>query len=343
MNQMKNKVGQKKKLKINLPELIFSQVEDELSTLESMRGEIDKFSYKLGNIFINILCASKFNWGINFWGLNLIQVDSKQDLDIKHQIFVLDSTEIPNLITKVWGSNQYAPTGVIKKRSNNQVQIIRDIHTDSWILNNVNTSKTIVIFDSILKLPDWYKASPLRLPLAIISNLHNMNLIHGAAIEEDNKRKLFLGDGGSGKSTRVVKILLKANSKLIADDYFVYDYLSNYIYPLYSSLKLREDNFLKFKNNFEQAVAGLNIATKKRIINTQKLDISMSNGGIIDQILLPSSIKFQTDEVNTKDVFRAVIPSTLNGLLNKYSFTAKSFSNLAHFKFKNWINWSEND
>ncbi|MFM1825874.1 MAG: hypothetical protein RLZZ37_509 [Actinomycetota bacterium] len=339
---MKNRAGRKKKLKINLPELIFNQVENELIRLRKIKGRIDTYSYKLGNIFFNVSCASKYHWDKNFWGLNLSKVDLKLDLEIKHHIDVLDSEEIPNLIIKVWGSNQYAPTGVVKKRSNNQVQIIRDIHTDSWILNNIKTGKLVVIFDSLNKLPDWYKASPLRLPLAIISNLNNMNLIHGGAIEKNNKCKLFLGDGGSGKSTRIVKTLLKADSKLIADDYFVYDYLNNYIYPLYCSIKLREDNFLKFKQDFEIAEVGLNVATKKRIFNTQKLNIPLSNGGFIDEILLPSSSKFHTDELTTKDVFRAVIPSTMTGLLNKFSFTAKSFSNLAHFKNKSWINWSEN-
>lgn len=264
-----------------------------------------------------------------------------QSIQLDHEFFVLDATEILDLITNVWGSNQYAPTGVVKKRSNETIQIVRDVHTDSWVFANQLTKKTFVVFDSIKKLPEWYRGSPLRLPIAMFSKIHHINLVHGGAIEQDGKCKIFLGDGGSGKSSSVIKFFLFRDYKILADDYFAFDYLQGLVYPLYCSIKLKEDIYLKYENFFAKAEVGKNHAKEKRIINIEKIELKMSRGGPIHEILLPSSTHGSQDKVIANDVFRAVIPSTMTGLMNKHSFSIRSFSTLAHFQNRRWINWGE--
>lgn len=295
----------------------------------------------MGDLIFSVTCFKNNEWAKNFWGLNVNKLLINRSNQLDHEFFVLDATEISNLITNLWGSNQYAPTGLVTKRSNETIQIIRDVHTDSWVLANQLTRKTIVVFDSIKKLPEWYRGSPLRLPMAMFCKNHHISLIHGGAIEQNGKCKIFLGDGGSGKSSSVIKYSLLGDYKILADDYFAYDYLRGMVYPLYCSIKLKEDNFQKYQKYVAKAETGKNQAKEKRIINVEKLELIMSQGGLIHEILLPSSTKGSEDKIITNDIFRAVIPSTLTGLMNRHSFALRSFSILAHFQNKRWMNWRE--
>lgn len=218
---------------------------------------------------------------------------------------------------------------------------MRDIHTDSWILINHIAKKSIVVFDSISKLPEWYRGSPLRLPIAMFSNYYKLGLIHGGVVERNSICSIYLGDGGSGKSTSVVKNILDYNQNLLADDYFAYDYLTGKIFPLYCSIKLKEDNYQTYKKFFSDGAVGSNIPKEKRVINTEKLNLNLSKGGVLHKIYLPNSTKYINDSIKTSDVYRAIIPSTLTGLMNHKSISIRSFSTLAHFKNKSWINWKE--
>jgi hypothetical protein len=127
--------------------------------------------------------------------------------------------------------------------------------------------------------------------------------------------------------------IINRNNNLIMDIYNLYDFIN---------LHRGAHNNLE-KENLDEYYIDSKYLVHPRIllINIEKLELKMSQGGPIHEILLPSSTHGSQDKVIANDVFRAVIPSTMTGLMNKHSFSIRSFSTLAHFQNRRWINWGE--
>lgn len=329
--------GRKRKKVINIPRIIFDSI---LSEIVECDLAIQQKSYALGEIKFNLLTLPDYENDGLFWGLNS-NLLSDVELRPKFKLYLISAERLKNNIFKNWTSNYYYPDGIVKKRSNREYKIIRDIHSDSWIVVNYLQNIGIVIFDSLAKITDWYSASPLRIPLAIFANKVGINLLHGGVVEKKGKATLFLGDGGSGKSSKVLDLILNENYNFISDDYFALNTFSMTLYPIYNSIKLNDDMYEKYKNKIDKSEVKKKDKPEKRIIDIRKLGVKYSEGGLLEKIVLPSEVKFKSDLIKQKDVYRAVIPSTMIGLLNQETISVKTFLYLGQFKNMEWLNWRE--
>ncbi len=120
-----------------------------------------------------------------------------------------------------------------------------------WIECSVNlfnrdTHEAVWWVQSAKGLPYWTKASPFRSLFQWWLELHGKQLMHAAAIGDQNGAVLLTGKGGVGKSTTALSAL-SAGLSYVGDDYLIADLDPEpRLHSLYSTAKLNRDQVMKF-------------------------------------------------------------------------------------------------
>jgi hypothetical protein len=243
-----------------------------------------------------------------------------------HQAVVWDGIDQDSLPPeRPWSPTAHEPLGVVATYSNEAVRCAFDIHTSSLIIYNFarNTSHTWV--PSIRALPAWAKASPLRIIVSWLCNRHGMQIVHGAAVAIDGRAVLLAGAGGSGKSTTALACAL-AGMDYLGDDYCAVEPAAGKIHMVYRTAKVTSSTIAMLP------------ALEKWIFNRNRLDAEkgviffgangprLARSAGLAAILLPrvdSGFRSSLRPATRDDAIRAILPSTVGGLMGGTAITPR--------------------
>ena len=173
---------------------------------------------------------------------------------------VVEPLNLPSLTIHVWDSErsgiEMPPPPVSRDCFSNRGDIWR---MDSarfrsafhWIESSVNlmdveSSEAVHWVPSTVALPYWAKASPFRTLFHWWLESTGAQLLHGAAIGDDNGAVLLTGRGGVGKSTTALTALTHG-LQYVGDDYLAVRLEPEpRVYSLYCTAKLNGAQMLRF-------------------------------------------------------------------------------------------------
>jgi hypothetical protein len=249
-----------------------------------------------------------------------------------HQLLVWDGTsedEIPP--NPPWGSTDHAPLGLIGGFSDQPIRCAFDTGTNSLSVYNFTHDVSYTWFPSIAGLPTWVTAIPFRTVLSWHCNLHHMQLVHGAAVALGGKAVLLAGKGGSGKTTTVLASAL-AGLGYIGDDYCAVEPGKAMVHMVYRTAKIWRPT-LDFLPALEPLIVNPHeLPDKKGIIFFEDKDITLVRSAELSAIVLPrlgSERGTKALPATHADAIRAILPSTILGLLGGTSATPRLIMQLA--------------
>ena len=121
-------------------------------------------------------------------------------------------------------------------------------HYSEYAVNvlDLETKTAVFWIDGAESLPFWTKASPLRTILHWILQSDGAQILHAAAVGEEDGAVLITGKGGVGKSTTALTALAHG-LKYVSDDYLAVRLEpSPRAYSLYCTAKLNAEDVVKF-------------------------------------------------------------------------------------------------
>ena len=250
-----------------------------------------------------------------------------------HQLLVWDGTaedELPP--NPPWAPADQTQFGLIGGFSDQPIRCAFDTGTNSLSVYNFADDVSYTWFPSIAALSTWVTAIPFRTVLSWHCNLHGMQLVHGAAVALGGKAVLLAGQGGAGKTTTVLASAL-AGLGYIGDDYCAVEPDKALIHMVYRTAKTWRPT-LDFLPALEPLIVNPHeLPDKKGIMFFEDDDLTLVRSAQLAAILLP---RFGTER-GTKalpathaDAIRAILPSTILGLLGGTSATPRLIMQLAH-------------
>ena len=230
-----------------------------------------------------------------------------------------------------WQTTAAEPLGFVESYSNDAVRCAVDIHTGSLIVDNVADNKSYMWFPSICELPAWAKASPFRIILSWLCNRHRMQIVHGGAVSLEGRAALLVGPGGSGKSTTALACAL-AGMEYLGDDYCAVEPKAGRVHMVYRTAKL-------FKSSAEMLPSVKDMIENRRrppaekgVIFLAPGDVPLARSAQLSSILLPrvGGERWTTlHEASRSEVIKAILPSTVGGLMGGTSVTPLLIMELA--------------
>lgn len=248
-----------------------------------------------------------------------------------HSIFAWDGTD-PNVgpPDRPWGDTAHEPLGVVAEYSDSRIRCAFDIHTNALIVFDRDMRRSYNWYPDIAALPTWAKASPFRIPLSWLLNQHAMQMVHGAAISVDGRAVLLAGGGGSGKSTTALACAL-AGMGYLGDDYCAIDPVHKTVHMVYATAKALPDTLKMLPRLDRWIVNADKITHEKAIMFLDHGDLNLVRSAKLAAILLPSISQAGLTtiaEASRADAIRALLPSTIGGLMGGTDYTPKALLQL---------------
>ena len=250
-----------------------------------------------------------------------------------HRLAIWDGTTQQAMPPKPpWDERDYSPFGIVRRYSNRDVRFAFDVETSSLIVYNFASNASHTWLPSIVQLPIWATASPCRIVLSWLCNLHGMQIVHGAAISIDNKAVLLAGKGGSGKSTTALACAL-AGWAYLGDDYCAVEPGSGKVHLVYRTAKVTPAT-LKLLPSLEAWVANpeQNIE-EKGVIFLEADQLTLLPSANLSAILLPHIGMGRVSTIYPADrseVIKAILPNTVMQLMGGTTITPQLIMQLAH-------------
>ena len=224
-----------------------------------------------------------------------------------------------------WPREAIEPLGVVSTHSNAAIRFAFDIHTNSLIVYNFERNLSHTWFPDIVQLPPWAKASPFRIKLSWLCNLHRMQIVHGAAVGIRGRAVLLAGKGGSGKSTTALACAL-AGFDYLGDDYCAVEPAAGTIHMIYRTAKFFVPTLEMIPALAASVVNRDRMDVEKGVIFLQPKNASLVGSAELSAILLP---RVGTQSTTTlypakhNDTINAILPSTVGGLMGGTSATPR--------------------
>jgi hypothetical protein len=165
-------------------------------------------------------------------------------------------------------------------------------------------------------LPYWDRASPFRHLLGWWLEAHGYEQVHAAAVGTTSGGVLFVGPGGSGKSTTALASLLDTRLRYAGDDYVAVDPDPvPWLHSLYCSAKLEPDHLARMPH-LKDAIANFGSpADDKAVLYVdQAFPDRVTNGFQIRGIVIPRIVNRQASRVlpaSHASALKAFAPSTV--------------------------------
>lgn len=229
-----------------------------------------------------------------------------------------------------WGDTAHEPLGVVAAYSDDRIRCAFDIHTSSLIVYDRERRRSYAWYPDIAALPAWAKASPFRIPLSWLLNEAGLQMVHGAAVARDGRAVLLAGGGGAGKSTTALACAL-AGMGYLGDDYCAIDPQLVSAHMVYRTAKALPGTLKMLPRLDRHVVNADKITEEKGVIFFESTDLNLVRSAGLCAILLPRvSTEVSTRVVPTTraDAMRALLPSTIGGLMGGTEFTPKALMKL---------------
>lgn len=265
----------------------------------------------------------------------------------KHHIIIWDGT-LPNQKPppKPWGPIDHEPLGIVKSYSDDQIRCAVDFETNALIVfeKTATGSRTLIWFPDITKLPQWYLASPFRIPLSWILSTENIQMVHGAALASPLGAILLAGKSGSGKSTTALACAFERKG-YVGDDYCAYDVNTKELLMVYRTGKMTAKTLALFLNQ-SYPIKNQSLADgEKAIVYFSDPPASLVSRSPLKKILLPkitSELESQIRPATSQDALQAILPTTMSELMGGSRSTPKRLLMLSHAAPAFHLNLGEN-
>ena len=249
-----------------------------------------------------------------------------------HRIFVWDGTD-PQIQppSRPWSATAHEPLGVIDAFSNENVRCAFDVHTSSMIVHDRRMATSYIWYPSIDDLPAWGQASPFRIPVSWVLNSHGMQLVHGAAVEISGRAALLAGAGGAGKSTTALACAL-AGMGYLGDDYCVVDPTQRKVHMLYGTAKVLPSSLAMLPELRKFIVNPEKMDAEKGVMFFKPDEVALRGSADLHSILMPRLAwdgQTRLTPAATTDAIKALLPSTVGGLMGGTEVTAKALLKVA--------------
>lgn len=227
-----------------------------------------------------------------------------------------------------------APLGQVRSYLTAPYRVAFDAHSNTIQVHDPASSVVVIWSPDVSNYPYWAAATPFRLALAWIADTFDGEMLHGAAVEKDDKCLILAGRSGAGKSTFSF-VARKEGFKILSDDYFLYE--NDLFYPVYTRGKLH-DSSLSLFNDLNLPIINPVAKNQKRIIKLDQSELEFLTKGIrVKCFLVPNEINgANPQEISSGEVFRHLAPYSTSGLLGglERSFlrTKRAISNTKAFK-----------
>jgi hypothetical protein len=225
-----------------------------------------------------------------------------------------------------WDMAAAQPLGLVGSHTNDVVRCAYDFHTDSLVVSDLAKGRSYTWFPDIGALAPWAKASPFRIPLSWLCNLHGMQIVHSAAVAIDGRAALLVGNGGSGKSTTALACAL-AGFEYLGDDYCAVEPAAGKVHLVYRTAKLFQHT-LDLLPSLEDRVDNLDrITMEKGVMFLRPDDVKLRPSAELTAILLPRVSEDggppRLVPASRNETIKAVLPSTIGGLMGGTSVTPR--------------------
>lgn len=230
-----------------------------------------------------------------------------------------------------WCDTAHEPLGVVAAYSNDRIRCAFDIHTSSLIVRDRKRQHSYTWYPDIAGLPAWAKASPFRIPVSWLLNQAGLQMVHGAAVSLDGRAVLLAGGGGAGKSTTALACAL-AGMGYLGDDYCAVDPERASVHMVYRTAKALPGTLRMLPRLDRHVVNADKIAEEKGVIFFDADDLALVRSAALAAILLPRVSGERKTRVSTAtrgEAIRALLPSTIGGLMGGTDFTPKALMRLA--------------
>lgn len=229
-----------------------------------------------------------------------------------------------------WGETGHEPLGVVADYSDERIRCAFDVHTSSLIVFDRERRCSYTWYPDIASLPTWAKASPFRIPLSWLLNQHGIQMVHGAAVSIGGSAVLLAGAGGAGKSTTALACAL-AGMGYLGDDYCAVDPERRTVHMVYRTAKALPGTLGMLPRLNQWVVNADKIAEEKGIIFFAADDLALVHSADLTAILLPrlsNDGRTHVAAAARADAMRALLPSTIGGLMGGTDFTPKALLKL---------------
>jgi hypothetical protein len=246
-----------------------------------------------------------------------------------HSISVWDGTRTapPD---RPWGETGHEPLGVVSDYSDDRVRCAFDIHTSSLIVHDRAARHSYTWYPDIASLPAWAKASPFRIPLSWLLNQSGMQMVHGAAVSIAGRAVLLAGAGGAGKSTTALACAM-AGMGYLGDDYCAIDPECRTVHMVYRTAKALSSTLQMIPRLRPWVVNMDRVAEEKGVILFDSPGLDLVRSADLGAILLPrvsADGRTRVVPASRAEAMRALLPSTVGGLMGGTDFTPKALLKL---------------
>jgi hypothetical protein len=237
---------------------------------------------------------------------------------ISHRLVAWDGTSrkaVPPCAP--WAPADFGRLGVVGGHTNDVVRCAIDTPTKSIAVYNPARNTSHTWYPSIPDLPAWAKASPFRVVLSWLCNLHHMQIVHGAAIGIDGRAVLLAGTGGAGKSTTALACAL-AGLDYLGDDYCAVEPAAGKVHMVYRTAKLSRTTLDMLPDLADLIENRDRIDVEKGVMFLQGEDMRLARSAELSAILLPRvGVESSTMlyPATRDEAIRAILPSTIVGLV----------------------------
>ncbi|MEO7775518.1 MAG: hypothetical protein ABIT61_12685 [Steroidobacteraceae bacterium] len=244
-----------------------------------------------------------------------------------HQVFAWDSSD-PRSVppNRPWGPAAHEPLGVVADYSNDNVRCALDIHTGSLIVFDYRRNASFNWVPSIAEMPAWARASPFRIALSWLLNLHGVQMVHGAAVAIGDRGVLLAGAGGAGKSTTALACAL-SGMDYIGDDYCAVDPSGGSVHAIYRTAKVLPATLQMLPDLAPMLVNADRISDEKGVIFfDDEHRVSVQASARLTAILVPrisGEAATSVSPASHREVMKALLPSTIGGTMGGTPVTAR--------------------
>jgi hypothetical protein len=288
--------------------------------------------YRFAGFNVRIRCAGSRLSSLHekvFHHLRVEEVGiSEEQFDLTIDLWDEEQTKFPCPVDLISDESQKLRTVTASKNS----RILADQDSDTSIFLDRKDRRIIASFASAYKMNNYDLSKPFNRLLALWYRDMNVEVIHSSMISKNKKGILFLGEGGSGKTTSALSCL-NDGFNYLGDDHVGLTKVNDIFfgYSLFASALINTNHFKQFPQlqKFELQ-KNIQRDAKSIIYFANEHSNKIDNSAEIAVLLLPKVVDSKHTsfrKAGKGETFLAVAPSSLR---LQISPNKKAFDTISH-------------